>query len=545
MKNIHYIYIALITVALMQSGCCRDKIMENPIGLVESGIPMRYAPIFPGGTTGQETKSQPVTKALINSTNDLQLACRTAEDGGEGNAIGLWADYYESVEGPVVKDVLGSNTQLIYENDGAGNRSWDYLNEEKVWYDRGHLFVRAFYPYSLRPSVVEASASALLFSIEYNAAQIQKDLMVAGNEVIIDDDVSHGGSPSIAHAISGDVVTNSTVTVHPTDNRKYGFSTAFNLGNPVPLVFHHTLAAIRVQFVCNFDHEDELLGVNFMNKAAMGGFMAQGMLVYGNEDEGYLGEAQTTLLDGRANFKWFTDQTYPENTIFFQWDIDRTKSGDNKGIPLIHRTEVDGATTTVTDIMPVAYTRTNRTIRRQSVNGLPVLPVAGAGETVVNTINEAGRKEIEVTDSNVKYAAKQDDPFYNPAHSLFNENDGYLLIIPQATSNSKMIAKFRHLGDMEWDMPAFTGTNAAGGKYVDSITPEELAAYAKSQSAPETLSEAELALLAGMEARKAQYNHFVAGHKYIITVNINHIDVNMDIESEPWHSYYAEETIQF
>lgn len=436
------------------------------------------------------------TRSLINNNSNLQHACTPVENGGEGKAVGFWIDYLDRETHTVTGNAFGSSAQLIYKEKAGSSHMWNYAGADQLWADKGNYVVRAFYPQSMASEVVDASTSAQLFVIEYNTHTHQEDLMLAANEVIVDDDVSHAGSPSIAMAYNAsrtDVVM-STVNPHPSDNTKYGFSQTFNLNDPIPLKFQHALAAVRIRFTFAFDHEDELIGVSLHNDGYDNGLHTVGVLVYGDEADSYFTPVNATMLTDRYQSDWFTYQTSWDGIDYYSWEIDPTQCADGRGIPISRQTVTSGATTTVTEHMAVAYSKTNRHVVRTTVNG-------GTPTIAPN----------DAVDAVVKRVKAESDPSHTGL-PLYNENEGHLLLIPQeAPSAVTMKVKFRNLGEHHIVMPAYTGTDETGAENADP----------------------------------SKNKYFVAGHRYTYTVMIDKMDCEMTVDVEEWNNYNFDYNIKF
>ena len=180
----------------------------------------------------------------------LEQACTPTAAGGNGKAIGIWADYtYQDLQGDeiTIKNLF-SGTRLIHAHKPNGNpySDWNYEGEDLYWYIGGRYKFRAFFPQEISENVV-SSASATTFVIEYPTHSLQEDLLLAYNAVDTTD-------PQV------------------------------DLGKPVDLNFSHGLAAIRFIIKANFATEDKLTSCYFQN-ADTRDFATSGILAYGSETE--------------------------------------------------------------------------------------------------------------------------------------------------------------------------------------------------------------------------------------------------------------------
>lgn len=183
----------------------------------------------------------------------LEQACTPKANGGDGEAIGIWADYsYRDGEGrEVLMKNLFEGTRLIYawKTDGNTHSNWNYEGDDHYWYHGGKYKFRAYYPQHLIENVV-SSTSATTFVIEYPTHEMQEDLLLAYNFIDTTD-------PQV------------------------------DLSQPVALSFRHGLAAVRFIIKAGYPNSDQLTSC-YLQNAGTRDFASSGMLAYGSEtdDEG-------------------------------------------------------------------------------------------------------------------------------------------------------------------------------------------------------------------------------------------------------------------
>lgn len=369
--------------------------------------------------------TRPDTRGLINNIGHLQQAC-TQDVGNE--AIGFWMDYvnYRSTPMQVTKDFLGQNQQLKFEpNPAPGAWDFDHSAEnahDAFWLHTGRFLVRAFYPQRLQNQIVSASADALLLPMEYNTHINQEDLMVASNEVIVDDDAD-GITPhaTIAKAWESGSITQSDVLTPPSSSY-YGYSTHFALNSPVPLQFVHALAAIQIRFKADFLHEDKLLAVEFY-KTQDDGFCTTGIMRYGDEMESYTTNNAPNWTK-RDAIGWTIAPTDKAWQPFYRWIVPNGTEGN----------EMWSRQSGPTDMgyrMPVAYTRNDS-------------------------------HYTQVADAQPEWQLGTRNLFGNEGLCRYNANDGWLLVIPQELDGHTCIrATFKELGVIEAAL-THTGTDEDG-----------------------------------------------------------------------------------
>lgn len=422
------------------------------------------------------------TKSLITSPAELQNHCTREEDGGEGEGIGFWADIqrYDGTNISVEKDVFGSaQTSLIYFPNSDDPVKWDYEAEPQFWSIGGKYVVRSFYPQSMNQHIVHSSTSADLFALEYNTHTLQEDLLVSFNEVHTLDPVTN--SPSVAYDVVwdsglGDYVTQPS-TQTGSDEKWKGYSQPFDLNNPIPLFFKHTLAAVRVRFTFSYDEEDELVSCSFSNTGADQGVHTVGVLIYGDIDG--VGD-----LVSKSSFRWSSYQSSFDATPFYTWNVRDNVDGSK----IKRETKEDG---TIEETMAMPYCRKDRHFVRVSrdnnINGL------------VDHTEIISEEEVE---------GENNLPVIKTVPPLYNENDGWLFIVPQQ-QQPKVQIEFRtkRLGSKKISLPVFTGTHQDGTQTSDRTDPTA--------------------------------SWFVAGHRYTYTVVIKHTDVEIVSDVQPWNELYS------
>lgn len=424
------------------------------------------------------------TKSLIYTDNDLQHHCTSVADGGLGEGIGFWADIHELEGNNIVtyQNVFGAaQTRLIYYPNSLETVKWDYDATALFWSIGSKYVVRAFYPQSMNTNIIHASTNADLFVLEYNSHAIQEDLMVAYNEVHTLDPVSDAPSVAIRVAESspghyGEVLSMDTGMGTGTNPDWRGYTQPFDLNDPIPLYFRHTMAAVRVRFTFSYDDTDELTSCNFSNLRNDRGLLTVGVLLYGKYDP-----TAPNILDYRRNFKWISYQTSFDEIPFYTWEVQDGAPGS-----LITRTT---SGTTINERMAIAYSaRDNHILRRSNDSNLN--NVVDASEIV---------SETQVDGTTPLPVKKKVAPFYN-------ENDGWLLIVPQELKEGVQLEfSTKKLGKKKVALPPFTGTLSNGNQ--SSTNPNA--------------------------------NFFVPGYRYTYTVVIKHADLEVVTTVEPWEDIYS------
>lgn len=249
----------------------------------------------------------------------LEEACTPAESGGQGDAIGIWADYtYTDTDGhkTTMKDIF-RGTRLIYSHKEGGNphSDWNYAGADLYWFIGGEYKFRAYYPQSLADNVV-SSTNATTFVIEYPTHAIQKDLLLAYNHVDTND-------PQV------------------------------NLNQPIDLHFSHALAAVRFFVKANYTNSDKLTSC-YLQNASTRDFATSGMLAYGTEAQ-------------PENISWSIGYTPPVTERIYYWS--------HPGVPF--GTDSEGNVTPA-----MAYTSENATtgdLFTQNNGWVLILPQASSG----------------------------------------------------------------------------------------------------------------------------------------------------------------------
>lgn len=478
----HLVLLTLIPLLVACTDC------EMPThGPLSTGVPMHF---------GVAHRFNGTTRALINDNDDLQNACDVTQGG---QAIGFWVDYINvneleagNREKGVDKNHLGSNQQLKYYPEQPEALRWDFDatsdSEKRYWLNTGRYLIRAFFPRDLQSQIVPASTDALLLTMQYNTHQHQHDLMVASNEVVIDDYTYHNGTPSIAQNWNEsytDVVP-STIEQHPANPLAYGYSQPFALSDAVPLKFRHALAAVQVRFMLGFDFEDELLGIEFVNGDG-DAFHTVGNMLYGDDTETY-GLARLPSLADRQKIRWSSFSTETADRPFYQWIIDTQATADQRG-SVISR-HVDGEVDSICHHrMPVAFAQRDHYYALTDTVGK---------ENSTEAVWTTGSKDLPLDAATAELN-----------EASYNENDGWLLVIPQpATAAVKLRAYFKKLGTLEVLMPSETGTDIDGNASISG-------------------------------------DYLAAGHKYLYTIIISGTDVLCSVKSSPWNEWWASEEIVF
>lgn len=238
-------------VWLLAAWSCNKSSVGNPPAPTPGTTPITWD-VVDVGTPGAESRS------LIGPDKDsegnpyvdpdwvtIEHACTSDAEGGEGKAIGIWADYtYMDTDGmeTTIKDLF-QGTRLIYET-GSGTNRWDYEGEDLYWLMGGKYKFRAYFPQELNQYVV-SSTNATTFVIQYPTHQVQEDLLLAYNATDTNDPQT-------------------------------------DLNDPVELRLKHGLAALRFRIKANFANSDELTSCYLQNSDTRD-FATSGMLAYGSE----------------------------------------------------------------------------------------------------------------------------------------------------------------------------------------------------------------------------------------------------------------------
>ena len=270
-------------------------------------------------------KNGVASRSLIGSQADagdipITQACTPTAVGGEGEAIGIWADYtYTDADGmqATVKNLF-AGTRLIYADKAGGNPydSWNYAGTDLYWFVGGKYKFRGYFPQKLEDQVLTTS-DATTFAMTYSTSDYQEDLLVAYNEV--------------------------DTTVPSVD-----------LSQPVTLNFKHALAAVRFRVEASYDNTDYLTSC-YLQNADTKDFASIGILVYGTE----------TVSD---DFFWSMGYNPPATERIYYWS--------NSGVEF----STDTQTGTVTPAL--AYTQTGTTdggLFTENDGWLLILPQASSG----------------------------------------------------------------------------------------------------------------------------------------------------------------------
>lgn len=260
------------------SGCSDEEEAMQPSPSTTTTVPISWSVLPVDGMKG--------TRALVNSTDALQEACRPATNEG----IGIWGDYDLTING-IPQSIEGflNNTKLVYYGISPTEDSptgWDYEGEDQYWELGGQYRFRAFYPQKAIAEHVISSSNATTFVIEYNTTQLQEDLLVA---------------------------------YQPINTMEW------NLSEAVPLQLRHALAGLKFQF--QFEeglYETDRLTSCWLQNTLDRHFCSVGMLAYGTEDPNNDNQYNPNWLDWRESY------SSPANAKMYYW-----KSTD--GV-LIHRT---------------------------------------------------------------------------------------------------------------------------------------------------------------------------------------------------------------
>ncbi|MBQ8674514.1 MAG: fimbrillin family protein [Bacteroides sp.] len=225
----------------------------------ESVVPIHW------GVEGVENMQ---SRTLLNSSDELQVACTPAQ-GGE--SIGIWADYDITLDGTLTTQYnVFDNTELIYQYKEGGNpySDWNYAGEDLFWITGAVYTFRAYYPQAAIRNNVVSSADATTFVVDYVTTSVQQDMLVAYNKV---------------------------------DTR------TADLSQPVSLKFKHTLSAMKFLFKFQDGYEDEdALTACWLENAKPDGLSTIGIMVYGTmqNPESLEWSESFQPTPGSAIYKW-------------------------------------------------------------------------------------------------------------------------------------------------------------------------------------------------------------------------------------------------
>ena len=273
-----YRQITLLTLAAALAGCSDEDAPGTPPLPPASERPVYWdvrGVEHPGtrSLVGPEAKPGEDTPDWIT----LQQACTPTANGGEGKAIGIWADYsYKQPDGYVstVRNIF-KDTKLIYDQTAGDNpySNWNYEGDDLYWFVGGDYKFRGYFPQKLEGYVL-SSSNASTFAMSYPSHQVQEDLLVAYKEV-------NTASP------------------------------ATDLSEPVELKFRHALAALRFRIQADYVESGKLTSC-WLQSAADKAFFTEGTLAYGDDKN----DEQLTWLPG---------YTPPVTEHFYYWQ--------NNGVP--------------------------------------------------------------------------------------------------------------------------------------------------------------------------------------------------------------------
>lgn len=443
-----------------------------------------------------------ISKSLVGSYDDLENACTPIEDGGLGRSIGFFAELEK--DGNIEVDIFGTKeTQLIYKDKIGSPQTWNYTrrNGEEVlddleWVDGATYHIRAYYPQSLH-NLIEESTVARCFVMNYNTHKTQEDLLVAYNRVHTVDPIT--GNPSIC--INKDISNNEVVSSIENSGSDYGYSEVFDLAKPIPLFFQHSLAAIRVRFKFDYDFDDsdedaldvddELLNCYFTNIDNENGLHTTGALVYGNEET--IALDHNTLETNWKKLTWKSSQSSMAGVPYYRWGLSQEDidTGIEKGTKICrHSTYNGGGPRNISDSMAVAYTK------------YPTVDV------IQNEVYIGSSSSTDISAPPLKMSLKAEAPY-------FNENDGWLLIIPQeAVSGLVFNFTTRRMGTVSTQVPPITMTDINGK-------------------------------IANLATAATVQNYYLPGYRYTYTLTISETDIKMELGVVDWNEINASEDIIF
>ncbi len=507
----------------------------------------------------------PVDTPVSKDADCVSLEQACDQNGDLRHGIGFWVDYirrYGTVK-EEFRDVFGNDAHLVYTASGGTNpySYWNYGGDARYWVKGGRYLFRAFYPDLLQRYIIEESTNGQLLVLDYNTHKFQEDLMVAHNEVYTVDDMQPGNGASIYYSGGSSISDVLAVTNHVDANNlgDFHFSEPFDLSDPVPLYFEHTLAAIRVRFTFNYDDEDELTRVFFENTVNGKGFKTSGLLLYGaysdfekfntsgtyyNPDYPELNTNGTTdaqfkpfldLNEDKNTFEWRAQPLAPD-TPFYDWqvaltledgvtvptaaqledpDVDKYRTG----VPFKHTTGADGSKT---ERIAIAYSDSRDYAYRKTIGGVIgeyKEKVFGQAETIVrngHNVTVPAELVLEPNHTIMDDPATQKPP-------TFASNEGWILILPQQSDGTTDLcyttAETSDEGIVRVKIPVFTGTMEDGTLY-DETNPEH-------------------------QANRSSFSHFVAGMRYTYTVVIGKTNLYMNVTISPWNIKYSNTEVVF
>lgn len=615
---------ALSALALASCVSVQPAGPDKPLPGENTDIPVSWSVGLEKGaekTTVTKATVQGGHSQMISNMSDLQFACSPGsvsisqatginiDKKGMGKSIGFFSEYYHPDHG-ISKDVFGMGaTHLIYDPDGS---RWKMVNEngeevQRMWVNGGRYNIRAFYPHKIYdelPAGVEG-ASAKTFVVQYNTHKYQDDLMVAFNGVNTEDpghpdgeqhkdytdgtyhsqdDYSDGldecspdrkdennnhsvkGQPSIMYSsfLGKRVESHFSSTADP---EIFHYSQKFGLSEPVPLYFHHTLAAVRVIVVMEYEPRPNdyvrMSGVYLYNDHASDGIMTTGLLVYGQN-------YQSRGWDIKDTFTWTAFQTMKPGEHFYEWKLktaQKVKHTDTDGQPVMRPGTTEQLT--LNGGMEVFYSTKDKKV----IGAIPytnpknyvyaVYDIDPVNQTLVGTPQFRYSKDYNRPE--LAWSASM-DTFAQMA--VYSQNDGWVMTIPQeqkghlwfhlditttTVASEKTDGVYKDIitdGSRDAQFPEFTGTNKYGLDYnkLKGLTSDDdrLAAAEKelcyNQAEWWKMTRGEkLASFDSMD----DFNWYIPGKRYTYIVKVRKSDVHMDVSVADWKEKYAYAEIDF
>lgn len=323
----------------------------------------------------------------------LEHVCTPVANGGLGESIGVWGDYTytDPVSGRErTEENIFANSVLTYDQTAGDNPHsfWNYSGDVRYWMHNSVYKFRAYYPQSLGEHVIPTSNATTFAIDQYNTLYNQKDILVAYNRV-------------------------DTKTA--------------DLSQPVPLNFHHALAAVRFRFRLGFIDSDRLISF-WLQKTDKTDFAALGSLIYGLSEEVDPDHPDESRAD---EFRWELAYAISENNRLFYWK--HTGSGDgNDGMPIRTEQKKDGYGNPEFD-----------------TNGDPILDYVEIAQAY--------------THCNI--------PGHTTTGEEYLDNAGWLLVLPQESKGQVNICFTTLVGGensiYRIALPARTGTDMSGNEKVD------------------------------------------------------------------------------
>lgn len=265
----------------------------------------------------------------------LEQACAPTGNGGEGQAIGIWADYtYTDSQGnEKTNRNIFAGTRLIYAEKANGNpwSDWNYEGNDLYWFKGGQYKFRAYYPEQIGDNVI-SSATASTFVIEYPTHDMQEDLLLAYNYVNTTD-------PQV------------------------------DLNQPVALRFSHGLAAVRFLVKATYSNTDYLTSC-WLQNADSRDFATSGILAYGSETD-------------EESISWINGYNPPVTERIYYWK--------NSGV------EFSTDPTAGTSTTAMAYTRTGTSegeLFAQNNGWVLILPQQSSGNLQFCFTTQSGEEGV-------------------------------------------------------------------------------------------------------------------------------------------------------